>query len=177
MNDFDWPETFRQCYDKAVTQYREGNGDSDTYFNQQETAFLASIGCKPQEVYDFAEDWCGSEEPSFSTVLLITSARRDYFLVAQHGSPSGHPIRMGDLPPGGAEAAGFRWLPRIIAKARAKLRGEMPRELMYSCGGDRPFLRSVNIHPADFLSEVWAARDDDNKIIEYVKAHAGKPGQ
>jgi hypothetical protein len=176
MNDFDWPEAFRRCYDKAVAKYREGNGDSESYFDAQETAFLASIGCKPQEIYDFAEDWCTSEEPSFATALLITAGRRDYFLVVQHGKPSGRTIRMADLPPGGAEEAGFRWLPRIIAKARAKLRGEMPPELMYGCGGDRPFLRSVNIHPADFLREVWAARDDDSKIIEYVKVHARKPG-
>ena len=65
--------------------------------------------------------------------------------------------------------AGVAWLPRLIAKARAKLRGEMPGELMYGCGGDRAFLRRVNIHPADFLREVWSARDDDEKIIEYVK--------
>jgi hypothetical protein len=174
MNDFDWPEMFRQCYDKAVAHYREGRRDAGSYFDGPETAFLASIGCRAQEVYDFAEDWCSSEEPSFATVLLITAARRDYFLVVQGGQSSGRTIRMDELPPGGAEAAGFRWLPRIIAKARAKLRGEMPPELMYGCGGDRPFLRSVNVHPADFLRVVWAARDDDQKIIDYVKAQAGK---
>jgi hypothetical protein len=40
--------------------------------------------------------------------------------------------------------------------------------------GDRPFLKRVDIHPADFLREVWAARDDDRKIIEYVKKQAPK---
>jgi hypothetical protein len=43
---------------------------------------------------------------------------------------------------------------------------------MYSCGGDRAFLKKVDIHPADFLREVWAARDDDRKIIEYVTKQA-----
>ena len=65
--------------------------------------------------------------------------------------------------------AGFAWLPRQIVKARAKLRGEMPAELMYCCGGDRAFFKKVNIDPSDFLRVVWAAREDDHKIIEYVK--------
>ena len=32
---------------------------------------------------------------------------------------------------------GIAWLPRILVKARLKLRGEMPADLMYGCGGDR----------------------------------------
>jgi hypothetical protein len=63
-------------------------------------------------------------------------------------------------------------LPRLIAKARAKLRGEMPPDLMYCCGGDRAFLNKVGIHPADFLRTVWSARDDDRKVIDWVKAKA-----
>ena len=58
---------------------------------------------------------------------------------------------MKDLPSMGASLGGFRWLPRLMAKAHAKLRGEMPPELMYGCGGDRPFLKQLGIHPADFL--------------------------
>ena len=57
---------------------------------------------------------------------------------------------------------------------RAKLRGEMPSDLMFDCGGDRKFLQSVNHHPADFLRHVWAAGDDDRKIIEVVKKQAGR---
>ena len=64
---------------------------------------------------------------------------------------------------------GIAWLPRLIVKARAKLRGEMPPELMYGCGGDRPFLRGVNIHLADFLRVVWAAGEDDRRVVEHVK--------
>ena len=45
----------------------------------------------------------------------------------------------------------------------------MPDELMYGCGGDRAFLKKVQIHPADFLRTVWSARDDDHKIIAYVQ--------
>ncbi len=175
MSNYDWADSFRQCYEKAVGMYRLGNRQASTYFNAEEAEFLASIGHTAQEVYDFAEDWCGGEAPSFATALLIAAARRDFFLTIQKGQPSNRTISMNDLPAKDAEVAGFRWLPRIIAKARAKLRGEMPADLMYGCGGDLAFLRSVNIHPADLLRVVWAARDDDQKIIEYVKQHAALP--
>ena len=98
MNHYDWAEQFRQCYDKAVTAYKAGNRQPATYFNPGETAFLAGIGCTPQEVYDFAEDWCGAQEPALATVLLITAARRDYFQTIQQGQPAGPAIAMGDLP-------------------------------------------------------------------------------
>jgi hypothetical protein len=41
---------------------------------------------------------------------------------------------------------------------------------MYCCGGDRAFLSKHDIHPADFLRVVWAAGDDDQKILEHVKS-------
>jgi len=169
MSDYQWAERFRQCWDKAVATYRAGNRDPATYFDAGETGFLATISCSPQEVYDFAEDWCGAQEPTFETALLITAARRDFFLVVQQGKPTGRVLPVSDFPAKKAEVAGFAWLPRQIVKARAKLRGEMPAELMYCCGGDRAFFKKVNIDPADFLRDVWAAREDDHKIIEYVK--------
>ena len=63
---------------------------------------------------------------------------------------------------------------RIIEKARAKLRGEMPDELMFCCGGDRAFLRKIDLHPADFLREVWAAGDDTQRVVRYVKSAAAR---
>ncbi|NQU12207.1 DUF5069 domain-containing protein [bacterium] len=174
MARYDWTQQFRTLYEQAVAAYEAGNREPATLFNKSRTAFLASLGCIPQELYDFAEDWCTGQEPDFGTVVLITAVRRDYFLVIQKGKPSGQTIRMEDLPPKDAVVAGFAWLPRIIAKARAKLRGEMPAELMYGCGGDRGFLRRVDIHPADFLRQVWAAGDDDQKIIDHVKKSAPK---
>jgi len=174
MNNYDWVDKFHQLYDKAIEQYRAGNRVPATYFNDDESAFLTGVGCTAQELYDFAEDAVKYGEPSFGTTLLITSARRDYFQVIQKGKPSRRSIRMEDLPPKTAAMDGFVWLPRIIAKARAKLHGEMPADLMFGCGGDRNFLKSVSIHPADFLRYVWAAGDDDRKIIEFVKKQAGR---
>jgi hypothetical protein len=169
MGHYDWTQTFHELWDNAVAAYRTGNRNPATYFNANESSFLAGIGCSAQELYDFAEDWCGAQEPTFETALLITAARRDFFLVVQHCQPSRRMIPVSDFPPKDAVVAGFEWLPRQIVKAQAKLRGEMPEELMFCCGGDRAFFKRVNIHPADFLRVVWAARQDDQKIIEYVK--------
>jgi hypothetical protein len=41
---------------------------------------------------------------------------------------------------------------------------------MYCCGGDRKFLREHGIHPADFLRHVWAAEDNDGKVLELVNS-------
>ena len=65
--------------------------------------------------------------------------------------------------------AEITWVPRIIAKARAKLRGELPPDLMCSRGADRPFLRRMGIHPADFLRLVWEAGEDDQYILRRVE--------
>jgi len=169
MSHYEWDDLFRECYVKAVEEYRSGNRQPASFFSADRTAFLTSIGCTPQEVYDFAEDWCAAQEPSFATVLLITAVRRDYLLTIQKGQPTGRVIAVTDLPAKDAALGGFLWLPRQIAKARAKLAGEMPPDLMYCCGGDRAFFKRVKCHPADFLRVVWAARDDDQKIIAYIR--------
>ncbi len=83
---------------------------------------------------------------------------------------------MDKLSPKSAQLGGIEWLPRIIEKAQAKLRGEMPPELMYGCGGDRAFLREHGIHAADFLREVWAAGNDTGRILDFVrKCAADRP--
>jgi hypothetical protein len=145
-------------------------------FGKSEREFLASIGATTQEIFDFVEDTFLGGEPGVETALLVTAVRRDYFLYIQKGVPSGNLIDMDRLPAKGAELEGIEWLPRIIEKAKAKLRGEMPPELMYDCGGDRAFLREHNIAPADFLREVWAAGDDTKRILEFVRrSAANKP--
>ena len=150
MSDYTWDVTFRKLWEKAVAQYTAGNRGVATYYDP----FLDTIGYTAQELYDFAEDWVKYQEPSFETALLIAAARRDYFLVIQKGQRSTKRIRMEDLPAKTASVAGLEWLPRVIQKARAKLRGEMPDDLMFGCGGDRNFFKKVNVHPADFLRVV-----------------------
>ncbi|MFT6794842.1 MAG: hypothetical protein ACJAR1_002858, partial [Rubritalea sp.] len=121
----------------------------------------------------FVEDLGDEGVPSESTALLLASVRRDYFLVAQEGLPSDKEITRDSLPSFGETLADITYLPRIIAKARAKLKGELDPDVMYGCGGDRKFLKDHgNIPPADFLRNVWAAGTDDLKIASYVKNYS-----
>src|SRR5215210_1382035 len=162
----DWPNRFKQIYDRALERYRAGNRDAQSYFTSEEASFLASIGARPMEVYDFAED---EEDLPWETALLITSARRDYFLSILHGRASDRRLKVEEFPAKDAELDGIPWLPRLILKAKARLRGELPDELMYCCGGDRKFFRDHDIHPADFLRLTWAVDGDERKLLAYVR--------
>lgn len=164
-----WNDTFLALFDRCVAEYRRGNPDWTTYYSPAELGWLAAIGCQPREFFDFVEDFCDEGEPTASTALLIAAARRDYFLSVQHGIPSGRIVTRDDLPTFGDDLGGIAYLPRILAKARAKLRGELDPDLMFGCGGDRNFLkRHGAIAPADFLRRVWAAGDNDPKLADWV---------
>ena len=130
---------------------------------------LDAIGTSAGELYDFVEDGVEDGEPDFDTVAAITEVRRAYFLTVQQGKASDNKVRSETLPSGYAALGGYRWLPRIIAKARAKLRGELSADIMFDCGADRPFLRNVNMEPAEFLNVVWQAGTDDQLIVEAVQ--------
>jgi hypothetical protein len=172
MDNYNWPKDFRELFDDAMDAYRDGRRDAELMFGKAQAEFLDVLGATPQEIFDFVEDTFHGAEPGVETTLLITAIRREYFLGVQKGKRSGRAIDMDALPPKSAELGGIEWLPRIIEKARAKLRGEMPPDLMYCCGGDRAFLREHGIHAADFLREVWAAGDDKQCILDFVRQSA-----
>ena len=133
--------------------------------------FLASIGYKKRELFDFIEDFVDSGAPTISTALLIAAVRRDYFLVEQNGVASSQIISRNDLPERPVELDGIAYLPRILVKARAKLRGELDPDTMFSCHGDRNFLAKIgNVPPADFLRRVWASGGDDSKVVAWIKS-------
>jgi hypothetical protein len=165
-----WNDRFLALFDHCAAKYSAGNENYETYYSEEDLGFLRSMGYQPREFFDFVEDFCEDGEPSISTALLIAAVRRDYFLVVQGGTPSdGRLLTRDDVPTFGDELEGIRYLPRILAKARAKLRGELDPDLMFGCGGDRNFLKNHGaIHPADFLRRVWAAGDDDSKIAAWV---------
>jgi hypothetical protein len=167
MKNCDWTSRLKPLYQRALQRYQAGDRDLKTWFTASEQEELASIGATPMELFDYAED---AESLDWETALLIMAVRRDYFVVMQQGRPSSHRIVMADLPAKTAELDGIVWLPRIIQKAQARLRGEMPNELMYCCGGDRRFFQEHDIHPADFLRQVWAAGGDEKRILQYVKS-------
>ena len=163
-----WNEQFTDLFDRCVTLYRGGNTELGSYYSNEDLQFLRGIGCKPRELFDFIEDYVDERDPTPTTALLIAAVRRDYLEVVQGGQLSEVEITREDLPTYGDTLGEIPYLPRILTKARAKLRGELDPDIMYCCGGDRKFLREHGIHPADFLRHVWAAGDDEGKIVELV---------
>jgi hypothetical protein len=45
---------------------------------------------------------------------------------------------------------------------------------MYSCGGDRRFFKTHDIHPAEFLSLVWRDENNDAAIVAWVMQRSQK---
>jgi len=168
----DWEHQFSTLFKQAVEKYRKGHQKAHGLVDVQGLNFLKSIGHTEQEFFDFVEDSSGGK-PTLETVLKIASVRRDYFLQEQKGKPSTHQISVAKLPAKDAEIDGIVWLPRIIPKAEAKLRGEMPPELMYGCGGDRHFFHTNHIDPAEFLKKVWKTKGNQSEIVAWIKANKG----
>ena len=167
-----WERTFQYLFDRFVDAYEDRGREVDQLFSQEDKAFLAAIGASPQEIFDFVEDWAEDGEPTPEVIQEVTGIRRDYFLTVQHGKFPFQKMSSGELPSPWASLGGYRWLPRIIAKARAKLHGELPPDIMYGCGRDRQFLRGVNIGLAEFLKLVWEAAQNKEKILAYVNHKA-----
>jgi hypothetical protein len=174
MNHYDFPAQFRALYDQAVDLYKKGRTGAGTYFDKAQTAWLAANGITAQHMFDYAEDESAYGEPGFFHALAIELYRRSYFLNVQDGRPSRVVLDPSTLPAKTDSAKGIEWLPRIIPKAKAKLRGELPESLMYCCGGDRRFFKSNNILPAEFLGLVWRNGDDDAATIDWAVARSRK---
>ena len=169
-----WEPRFSDLFHDSVKKYQAGHQKAAGLVDASGAEFLASIGYTGQEFFDFVEDFAKGGEPTLETALQIATVRRDYFLNEQNGQRTGHEIDMSALPSKDAEIEGIGWLPRIIPKAEAKLKGEMPADLMYGCGGDRKFFRTNHVDPAEFLRTVWEAGRDQGHIVAWVKAQSGK---
>lgn len=172
MSNYSWDTTFVELFERCLARYRAGDEDFEAYYSDDDREFLRSIGYKSREFFDFVEDFGDGGSPSLTTAVMIASVRRDFLDVVLGGEISSHEIKPEELPGKQEELDGIAWLPRIIVKARGKLRGELDPDIMFCCGGDRNFLRTHDIAPADFLRAVWAAGDDDGKIVDFVKTHS-----
>ncbi|MGH7958133.1 MAG: DUF5069 domain-containing protein [Opitutaceae bacterium] len=169
MKNFNFPHQFQAVYDKAVSLYKDGRRGADTFFTAGEKRFLAANGITPQHLYDYAEDHNGYDgEPGLLLALGIEHVRRDYFLNAQGGRTSPTTLDETKLPAKDETVRGIAWLPRLLPKARAKLRGELPPSLMYCCAGDRKFFQEHDILPAEFLSLLWRNEKNDTSIVDWV---------
>lgn len=173
MSTNDWRKQFREVYERGVAAWRAGGRAPGAMFGKEDAAFLATIGCTTQELFDFVDDELNHGDFDYQATLAVTAIRRDYFLNVMGGKPAGKTISMASLPAKTAEVDGIAWLPRLIVKARVKLRGEMPADLMYGCAGDRPFLRKMKMDLPGFLKLAWESGDDDRRIIDAVKKSAG----
>lgn len=168
MKHYDFAQKFRALYDRAAGLYAKGHRGPETFFTPLESAWLVANGLTAQNLYDYAEDQVGYREPGPDQALTIESVRRDYFLNVQGGAASTVVINVDQLPAKTDALRGIEWLPRLIPKAKAKLRGELPSSLMYCCGGDRRFFKAHDITPAEFLSLVWRHENDSAAIVDWV---------
>jgi len=159
--------TLFRLWTKAEALYRTGNRSPHEYFDDGESAELTALGLGAMDIYDYVEDFVNAGEPDFGTFVLVSAERVFHFLEVDGGRVTETCIREEDLPPKTDSVNGVEWLPRILVKAKAKLRGELPPEIMYGCGGDRRFLRDRGIHPVEFLRKVRAA-EDDREVIDWV---------
>ena len=168
MKHYDFATRLHELYKTAAKLYASGRRGADTYFGPADLAFLTANGLTAQNLYDYAEDDTAGGEPGWDKALAIEMIRRDYFLNVQGGKPSSRVLDEATMPAKTDATKGIEWLPRIIPKAKAKLRGELPPSLMYCCGGDRRFFQQHNIHPAEFLSLVWRQENNDAAIADWV---------
>ena len=172
MPDNSWKNLLREVHSAAIDAWKAGRRSPKNMFSANELEFLKSIGCTAQEMFDFVDDLQIYGEPDFETVLGIQELRLRYFKEVMNSTPSNHLAPMDSLPPKTQAVEGISWLPRLIVKARLKLRGEMPPELMYGCGGDRPFVIQMGLTLPSFLKLVWDCGDNDSNIVAAVQTSA-----
>lgn len=168
MKHYDFALSFHALFEQAVARYSSGRRGATIFFSADEQSFLAANGLTPQHLYDYAEDRNNYGAPDGGTALAIECVRRDYFLNVQQSITSAVVLDPDTLPSKTKTVRDLAWLPRLIPKARAKLRGELPPSLMFGCGGDRSFFEQHNIFPAEFLNLVWRLGDDDAAIVDWV---------
>lgn len=173
MKHYDFTQKFRTLYDQAAGLYAKGRRGADAFFSADELGWLAANGLTAQHLYDYAEDHTNYGEPGPDDALAIECVRRDYFLNVQGGRALALVLDPATLPAKTDAVRGIEWLPRLIPKAKAKLRGELPASLMYCCGGDRAFFQQHDILPAEFLSLVWRHEKDDAAIVDWVARRRG----
>ncbi len=175
MSNYLFQQNLKRIWEKADVLYKEGKRGTANLFEEEDLNFLHSIGHSAQEAYDFVEDWNNYGGPDFETFLMLAGIRRYYFLHTMKAQQADKIVDTVDLPPKTESVRGIVWLPRLIEKARAKLRGEMSDDLMYGCGGDRDFSMAHEIHLADILQFVMEHFDDTDAIVDFIAVNSKAP--
>ncbi len=170
--NYTYQKELHDLWDRSVERYQAGKKKPDSLFLKKDRELIDRIGATPQEVFDFIEDFSNGGEPDFATFAVLAHIRHHYFMENQGGRRSSQTLDPAQLPAKTEAVEGIEWLPRIIPKALAKLRGELHWDIMFCCGGDRAFFRKHDIHPADFLRIVEANESRPKAIIRWVKARS-----
>jgi len=127
----EWKIQFREVFDAGVHRRKEGCNEPGAMFGPDEVAFLESIGCSAQEMFDFCDDYVGWDDVIYEHIVELQAVRHDHFKNGLNSQPAIRCMEMHEFPPKDAEVEGIAWLPRLIVKARAKLAGQLPADLMY----------------------------------------------
>ena len=174
VSHYDFAPRFADAYRAAQEAYRRDPASTLSAIATQSGPWLTANGLTTQALYDYVDDDERYGEPGLNRALMIESVRRDYFLNVQQGQPSTALLDPDAMPSKDAEIDGISWLPRLIVKARAKLRGELPSSLMYGCGGDRAFLQEHDLDPAEFLSAIWRHDGQPAAIASWIHARTNR---
>ena len=126
-----WKTQFREVFDAGVERRKAGCDDPDAMFEPDEMSFLESIGCSAQEIFDFCDDYVGWDDVIYEHVEALQAVRYEHFVQELDSQPASHRMEMDEFPAKTDEVEGVAWLPRLIVKARAKLAGQLPADLMY----------------------------------------------
>ncbi len=160
-----WESEFRALFERTRAKVAGGERNLERLFTDADRAFLRSIGSKPIEMFDSADDFVAAGEPTLEDMLEIHRMRYEYFTKVQNGKflP---PVTQYRAKP--AELGGVPWLPRAIDKVRAKLAGQLLDDFFYPCGGDRAFLKGIKMTPPEFFRLVQDSESDE-EVLKKVK--------
>ena len=127
----DWKQRFRALFNEGVERHKAGRQSPNTMFEADEIQFLESIGCSSQEMFDFCDDYVCWDDVIYDHVEELQTVRYEYFKNELNSKPASRRMEMDEFPAKSDEVEGIAWLPRLIVKARAKLDGQLPADLMY----------------------------------------------
>lgn len=159
-----WEDRFRGLYERVKMQMQSGERNLEHLLTDEDRLFLRSIGSKPIEIFDAVDDFLKDGVPSWSDILDIHRMRYHYFTEIQKGTVP--PLKT-QYRAKSATLGGIAWLPRAIDKARAKLQGCLIDDLFYPCGGDRRFLKEIQMSAPEFFRLVRGSASDE-EILQKI---------
>jgi len=169
LSNVSWEAEFRKLFEVGSDRYQQGKREVSSFFQPEELELLQRIGYRAQEMFDFLEDHVNYGAPDYATAYKVAVLRERYFREVQGGEWTGQVVAASQLPAKTDTMDGVAWFPRLVAKARAKLAGELDEPTMYGCAGDRPFLAGYGHTLDSFLEIVWKHGENDEAILQALR--------